>query len=141
MSAELVQAGGEIMTDVLTKTCNKIWRAGERPAPGTQSLIIRLPKKATYLSVRTISLITLPSKVMLKVIFNRLKPQANEEQARCSEPEETPQHILSTSGVCVKSTCSGKSCTMSSQISKKHLTGDGTQLYGPTYASTVTKQI
>ena len=43
--AELVQAGGEIMIDVLTEICNRIWRIGEWPTPWTKSLIIILPKK------------------------------------------------------------------------------------------------
>ena len=43
--AELVQAGGETMIDVLTEICNRIWRTGEWPTPWTQSLIITLPKK------------------------------------------------------------------------------------------------
>ena len=38
--AELVQAGGETMIDVLTEICNRIWRTGEWPTPWTQSLII-----------------------------------------------------------------------------------------------------
>ena len=73
--AELVQAGGETMIDVLTEICNKIWRTGEWPTPWTQSLIITLPKKGNLQlcqNYRTIS------KVMLKVILNRLKPQAEE---------------------------------------------------------------
>ena len=43
--AELVQAGGETMIDLLTEICNRIWRTGEWPTPWTQSLIITLPKK------------------------------------------------------------------------------------------------
>ena len=43
--AELVQAGGETMIDVLTEICNRIWRTGEWPTPWTQSLIITLPEK------------------------------------------------------------------------------------------------
>ena len=43
--AELVQAGGETMIDVLTEICNRIWRTGEWPTPWTQSQIITLPKK------------------------------------------------------------------------------------------------
>ena len=42
--AELVQAGGETMIDVLTEICNRIWRTGEWPTPWTQSLIITLKK-------------------------------------------------------------------------------------------------
>ena len=79
--AELVQAGGETMIDVLTEICNRIWRTGEWPTPWTQSLIITLPKKGNLQlcqNYRTISLISHSSKVMLKVILNRLKPQAEE---------------------------------------------------------------
>ena len=59
--AELVQAGGETMIDVLTEICNRIWRAGEWPTPWTQSLIITLPKKGNLQlcqNYRTISLIS-----------------------------------------------------------------------------------
>ena len=41
--AELVQAGGETMMDVLTEICSGVWRTGEWPAPWTRSLIITLP--------------------------------------------------------------------------------------------------
>ena len=76
--AELVQAGGETMIDVLTEIeiCNRIWRTGEWSTSWTQSLIITPPKKGNfqlYQDYRTISLITFSSKVMLKVILNRLK--------------------------------------------------------------------
>ena len=73
--AELVQASGETMINVLTETCHRIWRTGEWPTPCTQSLIITLPKKGNLQlcqNYRTISLISHPSKVMLKVILNRL---------------------------------------------------------------------
>ena len=69
------------MTDVLTEICNRIWRTGEWPTPLTQSLIITLPKKGNSQlcqNYRTISLISHSIKVMLKVILNRLKPQAEE---------------------------------------------------------------
>ena len=71
------------MIDVLTKIWNKIWKTGEWPALWGQSLIITLPKKGNlqlYQNYRTISLISYPlaSKVMLKVMLNRLKAQAKE---------------------------------------------------------------
>ena len=75
--AELVQAGGEAMIDILTAICNKIWKTGE----WTQSLVITLPKKGNLQlcqNYKTISLISHPSKVMLKIILNRLQPQAEE---------------------------------------------------------------
>ena len=79
--AELAQAGGETMIDVLTEICNRIWRTGEWPTPWTQSLITALPKKGNLQlcqNYKTISLISHSSKVMLKVILNGLKPQAEE---------------------------------------------------------------
>ena len=76
--AELVQAGGEDVITALTTTCNKIWQTGEWQTPWTQSLVITLPKKGNLQqcqNYRTISLISHPSKVMLKIILKRLKPQ------------------------------------------------------------------
>ena len=57
--AELLQAGGETMIDVLLNICNKIWQTGEWPTPWTQSLVITLPKKLTCSSVRTITQLAL----------------------------------------------------------------------------------
>ena len=77
--AELVQAGGEDEIIDFTTICNKIWQTGEWPTPRTQSLVITLPKKGNLQqcqNYRTISVISHTSKVMLKIILNRLKPQA-----------------------------------------------------------------
>ena len=55
-----------------------IWQTGEWPTPWTQSLVITLPKKGNLQqcqNYRTISLISHPSKVMLKIILNSQKPQ------------------------------------------------------------------
>ena len=80
------------MIDVLTEICNRIWRTGEWPTPWTQSLIITLPKKGNLQlcqNYRTISLISHSSKVMLKVILNRLKPQAEEIIAEQKQQQES----------------------------------------------------
>ena len=122
------------MIDVLTEICNRIWRTGEWPTPWTQSLIITLPEKGNLQlcqNYRTISLISHSSKVMLKVILNRLKPQAEEiiaeEQAGFRAGRSTTEQI-STSESCVKSTSNtSRICTMSSSISKKPLTEYGMQ--------------
>ena len=79
--SELVQAGGEAMIDMLLIICNKIWQTGEWPTPWTQCLIITLPKKANLQlcqNYRTISLISHPSKVMLRILLNRLEPRAED---------------------------------------------------------------
>ncbi|GFS02916.1 endonuclease-reverse transcriptase [Elysia marginata] len=76
ITGELVQAGGEATTDMLLFICNKILQTGVWPKPWTQSQVITLPKKGNLKlcqNYRTISLIGHPSKVMLKVILNRLR--------------------------------------------------------------------
>ena len=85
---KLVQTGGDDVITALTTIRNKIWQTGEWPTAWTQSLVITLPKKGNLQQCqdyRTISLISHPSKVMLKIMLNRLKPQAekiiSEEQA------------------------------------------------------------
>ena len=63
------------MIEILTAISNKIWKTGEWPTTWTQSLVITLPKKGNLQlcqNYRTISLISHPSKVMLKIILNRL---------------------------------------------------------------------
>ena len=99
--AELVQAGGEDVITALTTICNKIWHTGEWPTLWTQSLVITLPKKGILQqcqNYRTISLISHPSKVMLKIILNRLKPQAEkiiaEEQAGFRAERSTKEQIF-----------------------------------------------
>ena len=108
--AELaVQLGGETMIDVLTDICNRIWRTGEWPTPWTQSLIITLPKKGNLQlcqNYRTISLISHSSKVMLKVILNRLKLQAEEiiteQQAGFRAGMGTTEQIFNLRILCEK---------------------------------------
>ena len=77
--AQLVQAGGEDVITVLTTICDKTWQTGEWLTFWTQSLVITLPEKGNLQqcqNYRMISLISHPSKVMLEMILNRLKPQA-----------------------------------------------------------------
>ena len=107
--AELVQAGGENMIDVLTEICNRICRTGEWPTPWTQSLIITLPKNGNlqlWQNYRTINLICHLSKFMLKVVLNRLKPQAEEiiaeEQAGIRAGRSTTEQIFNLRMLCEK---------------------------------------
>ena len=118
---ELVQAGGEDVITALTTICNRIWQTGEWPTPWTQSLVITLPEKGNLQQCqnnRTISLISHPSKVMLKIILNRLKPQAEkiitEEQAGFRAARSTTDRS-STYGFYVRNISStSKTSTMSS---------------------------
>ena len=98
--AELIQAEGEAMTGILTAICNKIWKTGEWPTTWTQSQVITLPKKGNLQlcqNYRTISLISHPNKVLLKIILNRLQPQAEEITAEEQAGFRAPQNKYSIS--------------------------------------------
>ena len=107
--AELVQARGEAMIDILTAICNKIWKTGEWPTTWTQSLVITLPKIGNLQlcqNYRTISFISHPSKVMLKIILNRRQPQAEEiiaeEQVGFRAGRSTTEQIFNLRILCEK---------------------------------------
>ena len=77
--------------------------------PWTQSLVITLPKKCNLQqcqNYRSISLISHPSKVMLKIILNRLKSQAEkiiaEEQAGFRAGRSTKEQIFHLRILCEK---------------------------------------
>ena len=89
--------------------CNKIWRIGEWPTLWTQSLVITPPKKGNLQqcqNYRSIRLISHPSKVMLKIILNRLKPRAEkiiaEEQAGFRAGRSTTEQIFNLRILCEK---------------------------------------
>ena len=98
---ELVQAGEDAMIDILTTTCNKIWKTGEWPITWTQSQVITLLKKGNLQlcqSCRTISLISCSNKVMLKIILKWLQSPAEEiiakDQAGFNAGRSTTEHIF-----------------------------------------------
>ena len=139
---------GETMIDVLTEICNRIWRTGEWPTPWTQSLIITLPKKGNLQlcqNYRTISLISHSSKVMLKVILNRLKPQAEEiiaeEQDGFRAGRSTTEQIFSLRILCEKYLQHQQNLYRVFIDLKKPLTEYGMQPYGPSCGSTILVQI
>ena len=106
--AELVQAGGEDVIIAPTTICNEIWQTEEWPTLLTLSLLITHPKKGNLQqcqNYRTISFITHPSKVMLKIMMNRLKPQAEiiaEEQAGFRPGGSTTEQIFNLRILCEK---------------------------------------
>ena len=137
------------MIDVLTEISNRIWRTGEWPTPWTQSLIITLPKKGNLQlcqNYRTISLISHSSKVMLKVILNRLKPQAEEiiaeEQAGFRAGRSTTEQIFNLRILCEKYLQHQQNLYhVFIDFKKKPLTECGMQPYGPPCGSTILVQI
>ena len=99
--AELIKHGGDEMTRVLTAICQRIWDSKEWPLEWTRSLIIPLPKKGNLRlcqNHRTISLISHPSKVMLKIILRRLTSQAEdilaEQQAGFRAGRSTVEQVF-----------------------------------------------
>ena len=126
------------MIDVLLNICNKIWQTGEWPAPWTQSLVITLPKKGNLLqcqNYRTISLISHASHVTLKILLNRLTPQAEtiiaEEQAGFRPERSTTEQISSLRILCERYRQHHRISSMFLWISRKHLIEYGMQPSGP----------
>ena len=101
-----VYAGGDAMIDVLTKICNKIWHTGDWQTPWKQSLVITLPKKGNLQKCQNYRTISHPSKIMLKILRNRLKPQAAkiiaEEQAGFRLECSTTEQIFNLRVLCEK---------------------------------------
>ncbi len=98
--AELLKAGGDHMIDVLLKICNLTLKTGEWPTKWTESILLPLPKKGNIRKCennRTISLISHPSKVLLYVLLNRIKPKVKEiledTQAGFQEGRSTTEQI------------------------------------------------
>ena len=98
---ELLINGGTQLVDILTKLCQKVWEEKEWPDSWTQSLIIPIPKKGNLKkceNYRTISLISHASKILLRIILNRLNPMVEsilaEEQAGFRKKRSTTEQIL-----------------------------------------------
>ena len=99
--AEFLKAGGDQIIDALHGICQRIWSARSWPEQWTTSLVIPLPKKGNLRMCqnhRTISLISHQSKVMLRIILNRLKSKAeeilSEEQAGFRLKRSTAEQIF-----------------------------------------------
>ena len=95
------------MIDALLSIFNKIWQTGEWPMSWTQTLVITLPKKGNLQqcqNFRTISLISHARKVMLKILLNRLTPQAEtitgKEQAGFRPGRSTTEQIFNLRILC-----------------------------------------
>ncbi|XP_063605453.1 uncharacterized protein LOC134780592 [Penaeus indicus] len=105
VSTELIQAGGETMIDALTNICNKIWQTGEWLTCLIRSLVITLPKKSNLQKCQnywTIRLISHASKVMPRILHNRLKPQAKTIIAEEQAGRNTTEQIFNLRIICEK---------------------------------------
>lgn len=97
------------MITTLHHVCKKICKLMSWPKEWTQSLAITLPKKGNLNhgnNYRTISLISHPSKVLLRIIINRLKPKyasiIAEEQAGFRAKRSTTEQICKLLVLCEK---------------------------------------
>ena len=87
--------------EIMWLLCQKIWRTGEWPSDWKQSVFVPLPKKGDTMECsnhRTVSLVSHASKVLLKVINNRMKCKMKEEvsevQSGFREGRGTRDHLV-----------------------------------------------
>ena len=92
---------GEITIEVYTKLCNDVWESGTWPSAWTQSIIVPLPQKGNLKCCSnnsSISLISNPSEILLRIIVNQRRPQAEEiiaeEQAGFRKRRNTVAQIF-----------------------------------------------
>jgi len=79
---ELMRAGGAKTLDILHRICVNVWETGDWPEEWRSSVFIPLPKKGDLsqcTNYRTISLVSHASKILLKVILNRMQDKTEQE--------------------------------------------------------------
>ena len=100
---ELFTRGGEEMFTVMTILFQQIWKTQEWTEMWSTSLIITIPKKGDLkkcANYRTISLICHASKILIRIIINRMNPQIEkilaEEQVGFRKKRNTREYILNS---------------------------------------------
>lgn len=79
---ELLRYGGPDTLGAMHRICEEVWETGEWPQDWVDSVFIPIPKKGDLrkcTNYRTISLVSHASKVLLKVILNRIQRKTEEE--------------------------------------------------------------
>ena len=82
MPVELFQILKDDAVKVLHSICQKIWKTQQWPQDWKRSIFIPIPKKGNTKecsNYRTIALISCSSKVMLKILQDRLQQYVNQE--------------------------------------------------------------
>ena len=82
--AELFKAGGETVLDRMHRICVAIWETGEWPEEWTFSTFIPLPKKGDLkqcANYRTIAHVSHASKILLRIILERIRVKTETEIA------------------------------------------------------------
>ena len=91
------------------RICSNILETSKWPEIWTKSIIVTIPNKSNitqYTNYRTISLINHTSKMMLKIVSNRLDPQVeqilSEEQGGFRKNRNIIEHIFNLRLICEK---------------------------------------
>lgn len=97
---ELIKAAGDESIRVMTRLCQHIWETEQWPKDWKRSIFIPIPKKGDTRECgnnRTIALISHTSKILLKIIQNRMESYVErelpEEQAGFRKKRGTRDHI------------------------------------------------
>jgi len=91
------KTGGETVLDRMHRICVAIWETGEWPEEWTFSKFIPLPKKGDLkkcANYRTIALFSHASKILLRIILERIRVKTKTEIADVSRIREMYQEIL-----------------------------------------------
>ena len=84
VAVELLKFGGDMTLNRLHEICLEVWTSGVWPEEWTQSVFIPLPKKGDLhqcSNYRTVALVSHASKILLKVILERMQMKLEEEIA------------------------------------------------------------
>ena len=90
LPAELIQLDSDVVERVLCKLCNLIVNTGEWPDDWRRSVFVTIPKVKEAVRCedhRTITLISHASKILLRMLFNRMKLAAEEQIADVQNKE------------------------------------------------------
>ena len=127
---------------MFTELCQKSWSMKKCPAQWTQSLVIPIPKIGNLRkckNYRTLSLISHSSKIMLRIILNRLNPQVecilSDEQAGFRKGKSTVEQIFNCRILMERHIESQRTYIIILSILRKLLTVYGMTDYGLHYKS------
>ncbi|XP_063595249.1 uncharacterized protein LOC134772112 [Penaeus indicus] len=138
LPAELIKCGGDPTVKTLHLLCNRILQTSKWPTQWTQSILIPIPKKKMSKKCsehRTVSLISHPSKVLLTIILNRIKPGIeeilDESQAGFRKDRSTVKQISNLRLLCESQRNHQKNVFHNFiDFKKKHSIEYGTKRYG-----------
>ncbi|KAI5729125.1 hypothetical protein M8J77_025799 [Diaphorina citri] len=83
--AEVLKSNPDTTAEILHGLFKKIWETGEFPDDWKKGLLIKLPKKGDLSQCqnwRGITLLSIPSKVMMRIILNRIKTVVDKKLRR-----------------------------------------------------------